>query len=62
VQNGERRKLQFIKNFNGSLTCKPFRKYNVVEGWYNKSKRRWVYCTKYGIHFIPCEFVKVYKH
>lgn len=61
VEHGEWRRIQFIKNFKGNCCCKPFRKYNIVKGWFNKEGGYWVHYTKMGIHFIPEEFVKIYK-
>lgn len=56
------RKIQFIKNMKGSPVCKPFRKYNVIRAWYCEELNRWVHYTKFGIHFIPPEYVKLYNH
>lgn len=55
-------KIQFIKNFKGGLCSKPFRKYNIIYARYSTVLDRWVHHTKYGIHFIPTEYVKIYKH
>lgn len=55
-------KIQFIKNFKGNLICKPFRKYNVIYARYSEKFNQWIHLTRYGIHFIPCEYVKIYKH
>lgn len=58
----EYKKIQFIKNFKGSFTCKPFRKYNVVKAWFYEAINCWIHYTRFGIHFIPPEYVKIYKH
>lgn len=55
-------RIQFIKNFKGNCCSKPFRKYNVITAWYFADCKRWVHYTKHGIHFIPEEYVKIYKH
>ena len=62
IKHGEFYKIQFIKNFKGNYCSKPFRKYNVIEAWFNKDRQHWVHYTKLGIHFIPAEYVKIYKH
>lgn len=61
VQHGQWCELQFIKNFQESLVCKPFKKDNIVEAWYNQTLNRWVHYTPYNIHFIPVEYVKICK-
>lgn len=55
-------KIQFIKNYKGGFCSKPFRKYNVIKAWYFSDRGHWVHYTKYGIHFIPKEYVKIYRH
>lgn len=62
VKNGEWYKIQFIKNLKGNYCTKSFRKYNVIEAWFNKDRQHWVHYTEFGIHFIPAEYVKIYKH
>lgn len=55
-------KIQFIKNFKGNCVCKSFRKYNIIHARYSDKFNKWIHCTRYGIHFIPLEYVKIYKH
>lgn len=64
--DGKRYIVQFIKNYKGSLVCKPFRKYNLVEVvYFGKTFYRknpvYAHYTKYGLHFINPEYVKIYK-
>ena len=62
MENSKIKKIQFIKNFKGSITCKPFRKFNLVNAVYSYEFKCWIHYTEFGIHFIPEEYVKVYKH
>lgn len=63
--HGKRYIVQFIKNFKGNLVCKPFRKYNLVEVVFfdegYKFPASYAHYTKYGLHFINPEYVKIYK-
>lgn len=55
-------KYQFIKNCKANYCHKSFRKYNIIEGWYCEDRKRVIHYTKYGIHIIPIEYLKIYKH
>ncbi|MGL4573091.1 MAG: hypothetical protein ACRCVJ_18770 [Clostridium sp.] len=63
--DGKRYIIQFIKNYKGSMVCKPFRKYNLVEVvFFDKSYKmppRYAHYTKHGLHFIRPDYVKIYK-
>ena len=56
------KKYQFIKNCKANYCHKSFRKYNIIEGWYYEDRKCVIHYTKYGIHLIPIEYLKIYKH
>lgn len=56
------KKIQFIKNFKGNYVCKSFRKFNVVKAIFASEFDCWLHYTEFGIHFIPKEYVKIYKY
>lgn len=66
-EDGKRYIVQFIKNWKGNIICKSFRKYNLVEAVYCDNKKDYrsepifMHYTKYNLHFIKPEYVKIYK-
>lgn len=62
MKDTKRIKVQFIKNFKGSMVSKSFRKYNIIEVVSIEEHDNYIHYTEKGIHFIPKEYVKEYKH